>query len=94
MPLYLHIVSCPICSAMALYLYTVLYIQCYGSVSVNSVISVVLRLCISIESHTVPHVNFYGCVSVYSVISVVLRHSNIQCHICSVTAFQYTVSYL
>jgi len=86
MPLYLYMVSCPICSAMALYLYTVLHLQYYGSVSVNSVISVVLWLCISIDSHTVPHVNLYGCVSVYSVISVLLWHCNIQRHICSVMA--------
>jgi len=76
-------VSRPICSAMTFYLYTVLYPQCHGSVPENSVISVVLWLCISIESHTVPHVNFYGFVSVYSVIFVVLwlcicRHGHIN----------------
>jgi len=68
---------------MAFCLYTVLYLQCYGCLSENSVISVVQWLCISIESHTSPHVNFYGFVSVYSVISVVLwlcirRHGHIS----------------
>jgi hypothetical protein len=83
MPLYLYTVSRPICSAMAFYLYTVLYLQCYGSVSENSAISVVLWFYLSIESHTVSHVNFYGFVCVYSVISVVLwlcicRHGHIS----------------
>jgi hypothetical protein len=74
MHLYLYRVSRPICSVMAFYLYTVLYLQCYGSVFVKSVMSVVLWFCIGIANHTVPHVNCYGFVSVGMSISVVLWH--------------------